>query len=297
MINEQNITYLKRCIDLGRVPHSLLFAGPSYSPKEDAALDFAHLLLGEKGQPLDLYTYRPEGKLGLHLMETMREFREEVYRPPYQHSRKVFILFDAERMQTASANALLKSFEEPLSTSVMILVSSFPEKILPTIRSRCQILYFQGTAQNQLPVKEELLDILRSLHSLDHAALLDKVASLAKILEEEIKLPELEKQEGETAQSKLAREKEGEGQEAMSLLCLTESLWIAALGWYRDQHARKVGVLSKHLFFPQEVLQEPVPSLDAVTLLVENAKRSLERSGPLKHVLESFFLAVKRLTG
>lgn len=297
MINEQNVAYLKRCIDLGRVPHTLLFAGPSYSPKEEAALHFAENLLGEKGQLLDLYTYRPEGKLGLHLMDTMREFREEVYMPPYQHSRKVFILFDAERMQTASANALLKTFEEPLETSIMILISSFPEKILPTIRSRCQILYFQGTSQSQIPVKENLLDILRSLPTLDHVALLDKVAVLAKMLEEEIKVPELEKQEGETAQSRLAREKVGEGQEAMGQLFATESLWVAVLSWYRDQHVRKVGVLPKHLFFPQESLQEPIPSLDAVTLLIENAKRSLERSGPLKHVLESFFLALKRSTG
>jgi DNA polymerase III subunit delta' len=295
MINEQNVAYLKRCIDLERIPHSLLLAGPSHSPKEEVALDFAHQLLGEKGQIPDLYVYRPEGKLGLHLMETMREFRDEVYMPPYQHSRKVLILFDAERMQAASANSLLKTFEEPLETSIMILVSSFPEKILPTIRSRCQILYFQGTAQSQLLVKEELLDILRSLHTMDHLALLDKIGALAKILEEKVKSPELEKQEGETAQAKLAREKEGEGQEAMSLLCVAESIWVAVLSWYRDQHARKVGALPEHLFFPHEAAQESLPSLEAVSLLVENAKRSLERSGPLKHVLESFFLALKRI--
>lgn len=290
MSNEHNVSYLDRCIKLGRIPNSLLFAGPSQSPKEQCALDFAHKLLGKEG--IDLYTYRPEGKLGLHLMETMREFREEVYMPPYKHPRKVFILYDAERMQTASANALLKTFEEPLETSIMVLLSSFPEKILPTIRSRCQILYFQGTAQNQLPVKEELLDILRSLPTLDHIRLLDKIGVLTKTIEEEIKAPEIEKQEGETALSKLAREKEGEGQEAMGLLCATESLWIAVLSWCRDQHARKVGA-SNHLFFPQEAAEEPLISLDTVALLIDKAKKSLERSGPLKHVLESFFLTLK----
>lgn len=291
MINEQNVSYLERCIQLNRIPNSLIFAGPSHSPKEECALDFARKLLGGEGP--DLYTYRPEGKLGLHLMDTMREFREEVYLPPYQHPRKVLILFDAERMQTASANALLKTFEEPLETSIMILVSSFPEKILPTIRSRCQILYFQGTAQNQLPVKEELLDILRSLPTIDHLRLLDKVGVLSKSLEEEVKAPELEKLEGETAQSRLAREKEGEGQEAMGLLCVTESLWITVLSWFRDQQGRKVGIAPKHLFFPQEAPQEPV-SLDKVASLIDKAKRSLERSGPLKHVLESFFLGLKQ---
>lgn len=291
MINEQNVSYLDRCIKLGRIPSSLLFAGPSHSPKEECALQFARNLLGEDN--LDLHTYHPEGKLGLHLMETMREFREEVYLPPYQHSRKVLILFDAERMQTASANALLKTFEEPLETSIMILVSSFPEKILPTIRSRCQILYFQGSIQNYISVKEELLDILRSLPILDHLTLLDKVATLSKCLEEEVKAPEFEKQEEETARSRFAREKEEEGQEAMGLLYITESLWVAILGWYRDQQGRKVDIAPKHLFFPQEAPQELVPSLDKVALLVNNAKRSLERSAPLKHVLESFFLALK----
>jgi hypothetical protein len=47
---------------------------------------------------------------------------------------------------------------------------------------------------------------------------------LAKIVEEEVKAPKLEKVEGETAQARLAREKEGEGQEAMGLLYATESL-------------------------------------------------------------------------
>lgn len=291
MYNEHNISYLNRCIELDRVPNSLLFAGPAHSPKEECALAFAEKLLGGE---LDLYTYRPEGKLGLHLMETMREFREEVYLPPYKHRRKVFILFDAERMQTASANTLLKTFEEPLETSIMILVSSFPEKILPTIRSRCQILYFQAPAQNVLSVKEELLDILRALPNMNHTSLLDKVAHLANMLEEEIKLPELEKLEGESAQSRLAREKEGEGREAMSLLCITENLWIAVLAWYRDLHALQVGASKEHLFFPNESigLLHP-PTLDAVLALVESAKRSLERSGPLKHVLESFFFALR----
>lgn len=303
MINDLNVSYLNRCIQLKRVPHSILLAGPSHSPKEECALQFAHQLLEDTGQPPDLYTYRPEGKLGLHLMETMREFREEVYLPPYQHSRKVFILFDAERMQTASANALLKTFEEPLKTSIIILVSTFPEKILPTVRSRCQILYFQGKSQNQFPIQEQLLEILLCLRTCDHFSLLEKIAVMAKHLEEEIKEAglELEKQEAETAQIRAMREKEGEGQEAMRLLYMTESIWIAVLSWYRDLHALQVKALPEHLFYPQEQealkrcsQQGALPSLEAMSALVLQAKRALERSAPLKHVLESFFLAVSK---
>lgn len=312
MINEQNVTYLNRCLKLARIPHSLLLAGPHTSPKEACAVQFAHQLLGLEetfqGNHPDLYIYKPEGKLGLHLMETMRQLTEEVYLPPYQSLRKVFILFDAERMQTASANALLKTFEEPLKTSVLILVSSFPEKILPTIKSRCQILYFQeavatasqGLSQNQMPINGALLEILRSLPSLDHLNLLDKVAALSKSLEDEVAAPELEKIEGETALQKQAREKEGEGQEAMGQLRTTESLWIAILSWYRDLHALQAEAASDHLFYPQELnalkrcMQEGnVPSLEGVSSLVDQAKRALERSGPLKHVLESFFLGLK----
>ena len=63
--------------------------------------------------------------------------REMIYAPTTSH-RRVAILFDAERMHPVGANSLLKTLEEPPPNAVFILVSTYPERILPTILSRCQ---------------------------------------------------------------------------------------------------------------------------------------------------------------
>ena len=69
-------------------------------------------------------------------MESLRLLKEEVALPPFSASRKIFLIFEAERMLPTSANALLKTFEEPSAHSIIILVSSFSEKLfLPCSRA------------------------------------------------------------------------------------------------------------------------------------------------------------------
>ena len=58
----------------------------------------------------------------------------------HRHGRRVVLIRPAEAMNRATANALLKSLEEPASGTLFILVSDEPERLLPTIRSRCQVL-------------------------------------------------------------------------------------------------------------------------------------------------------------
>ena len=56
----------------------------------------------------------------------------------HRHGVRVVLLSPAEAMNRATANALLKSLEEPIANTLFILVSSEPQRLLPTIRSRCQ---------------------------------------------------------------------------------------------------------------------------------------------------------------
>ena len=58
----------------------------------------------------------------------------------HRHGARVVLVNPAEAMNRATANALLKSLEEPISGTVFVLVSSEPERLLPTIRSRCQVM-------------------------------------------------------------------------------------------------------------------------------------------------------------
>ncbi|MBA3957082.1 MAG: AAA family ATPase [Parachlamydiaceae bacterium] len=154
--------YLERMVHKQTVAQSLLFAGPDGIGKSLFAKELARLLLcvNDKegkhahkcavGMHPDLHIYQPEGKLGMHSMESMLQLCEDVYLPPFEGERKVFIIHDADRMLTPSANALLKTFEEPASHSVIILLSSSPQALLPTIRSRCCKIYFQALFEEEM---------------------------------------------------------------------------------------------------------------------------------------------------
>jgi DNA polymerase-3 subunit delta' len=62
----------------------------------------------------------------------------------FEAKRRVVVIVEAERMNVAAANSLLKSLEEPAAQNVVILTSSSPERLLPTVRSRCATLRLTG---------------------------------------------------------------------------------------------------------------------------------------------------------
>jgi len=71
------------------------------------------------------------------LIESVRDFQEEVGRPPSEAPRKVFALLEPERMTDEAANALLKTLEEPPPRAVFFLLAHDTRNILDTIMSRC----------------------------------------------------------------------------------------------------------------------------------------------------------------
>lgn len=147
--------YLKQMVEKEAVGHALLFSGTEGIGKSL----FAQVLCGsiiireERGSSQlaklaagihpDIHHYRPEGKSGMHSIQSMRELCEEVYYPPFESAYKYFIIHDAERMLTYSANALLKTFEEPPPRTKILLISRSHHLLLPTILSRCTVLHFQ----------------------------------------------------------------------------------------------------------------------------------------------------------
>lgn len=149
--NERARGWLRRLVDSGRVGQTLLFSGPEGVGKRHFALALGEELLcrGEEerrrwnaGHHPDLHLYRPSGKGGLHSIQSMRQLRDEVAMRPNESPYSCFILDDAERMLPTSSNALLKTFEEPPPHALLILITSQPEALLPTIRSRCRTLSF-----------------------------------------------------------------------------------------------------------------------------------------------------------
>jgi len=160
--NEPVKQHLARLLEKKTFSHSLLFAGKEGVGKSLFAEAFAKAVLcaddpsGFHRTKLDaaihpdLRIYRPEGKTGMHSIDSMRQFSEEVYRAPYEAHKKVFIIYDADRMLTYSANALLKTFEEPAPHSLILLVSSSPTSLLSTVLSRCCTFYFSSINEQEM---------------------------------------------------------------------------------------------------------------------------------------------------
>ena len=82
--------------------------------------------------------------------ELLLMLQREIYFAPTEGKRKIGIVFEADRMHPAGANALLKTLEEPPKRALLILVSTFPERLLPTIRSRCQSLKTRALSRDEL---------------------------------------------------------------------------------------------------------------------------------------------------
>lgn len=95
-----------------------------------------------QGQYPDLYVIQGEGtgqNPTLKLSQIQR-LNQQVALPPVQSQQQIFVLQHAEFMNKESSNALLKTLEEPASDSIIFLLTRNLDRILPTLRSRSQIL-------------------------------------------------------------------------------------------------------------------------------------------------------------
>lgn len=130
-------------------------------------LDFAISVMGqehahkiETGIHPDLTLFHPEGKINLHPIEAMRRLIHEVNMAPFEARCKVFVIFEAEKMQAPSANALLKTLEEPSAHSYILLLTDDSKALLPTILSRCQKRTFiPQTAEGKNGLLQEIFEI------------------------------------------------------------------------------------------------------------------------------------------
>ncbi len=135
--------------------HAYLLHGPAGGGKRELAGRFAHWLLCSQPQAAggcgscsscrlyaadthpDLFHLQPEEPGKAILIGHVRELVAAIQQTAQQGGRKVIILEPAEVMTTESANALLKSLEEPGPGTVFLLLSDQPGFLLPTIKSRC----------------------------------------------------------------------------------------------------------------------------------------------------------------
>ena len=182
--NKRVKTILSKALQKNRIPHSLLFVGPEGVGKMETALVVAKALnclqkfddsceecascvaINKKNFP-DVMEVSPQKDV--IKIEQMRLLKSTAYLKPMVGKKRVFIISDAEKMREEASNSLLKILEEPPSFSHIFLCTANPYLILPTIKSRCQVLSFA-------PVFKE--DIEKVLLEKGHGAEQARVISL-----------------------------------------------------------------------------------------------------------------------
>jgi DNA polymerase III subunit delta' len=168
---------LRRAVAEERVSHSYLFWGLDGVGKRLVALGFAKILncltpvsttdvnsnkAGcdcnpcrkiDKGIHPDVFVIEYKGLRDIKVDQIREDVEERLYFKPFEGRYKVAIVDEADRMSHSAQNAFLKTLEEPPDESIIILLTSSPQSLLPTIRSRCQSLRFEGIP-NELIVEE-----------------------------------------------------------------------------------------------------------------------------------------------
>lgn len=156
---------LRRSLARGRLGHAYLFSGDSVEGLESAAMEFIRSLFCtspvagpdagvapagcgscpacrrvEHFNHPDVHWVHPESAMRLIKVEHVRELMTDMAMKPSEAGRKVAVIVGADRMNANSANAFLKTLEEPPANSLILLLSTEPGRVLETIVSRCQRL-------------------------------------------------------------------------------------------------------------------------------------------------------------
>lgn len=168
---------LLRAIERQKIAHAYLFSGPEGVGKKLLANAFTKALfcqaenscgqcpacqkIDNNSHP-DVHTLDSNGEA--IKIEQIRALQKKLSLRSLEGSRKVCIIDGAEQFTTGAANALLKTLEEPQPGTLIILLSNQPEKLLTTIRSRCQNLPF-----SRIP-KQTLASVLAQKLDLDDTA-------------------------------------------------------------------------------------------------------------------------------
>ena len=174
---------MRHAVVQGRVAHSYLLCGPRGTGKTTTARLLAkatnclqlqdgdpcgscnHCLAISEGRFLDVIELDAASNRGI---DEIRNIRDRVNFAPVEGHRKVYIIDEAHMLTEAASNAFLKTLEEPPDHVIFVLCTTEPQKLLPTIISRCQRFDFR-----RLP-PTAIVDQLRKVSQEEDVAITDE---------------------------------------------------------------------------------------------------------------------------
>lgn len=174
--NKQIIDTLEKTVKENKTSHSYLFVGTPGIGKKLVAIELAKMLLcldqnkycnkcksciefDTNNNPDFLYI-EPAGNT--IKIEQIRNLQKNIQEKPIISNKKVYIINDADLMTKEAQNCLLKTLEEPPEFATIILIGANDTAFLPTIKSRCTILYFNRIKD------EEIEEYLKTYYGMDN---------------------------------------------------------------------------------------------------------------------------------
>lgn len=155
---------LQNSLEHGSLHHAIIFYGKQGVGKSRLAAQLSQALLCQTSKVIgcgqckacqlylagshpDFYLIKPEGQIGV---DDIREATNKLSASSHLMQAKVLVIHDAHKMTVAAANSLLKTLEEPTKDTYLFLLTDKMDKLLPTIKSRCQKYVVEVAQQQQV---------------------------------------------------------------------------------------------------------------------------------------------------
>lgn len=153
IIGHESVKYkIENSIKFNKFSHAHIICGEDGIGKSLIAKNIAIKLLNkeEDKQYVDIVEYKIANNKKSIGVDEIRNLIDEINKKPYEGDKKVVIIYDGEKITEAAQNAFLKTIEEPPNGVFILLLCDNLEKVLPTIKSRCQIHNLQRLSESEI---------------------------------------------------------------------------------------------------------------------------------------------------
>lgn len=309
--------HLKKSLETGRLSHAYIFCGEKGSGKKTLADLFARALQCQAGasepcgkcvsckqalnhnQP-DIIYVQHEKPAVISVDEIRKQINNDIAIKPYSSEHKVYIVDEAEKMNVQAQNALLKTLEEPPAYAVILLLTSNPEALLQTIRSRCIMLAMKSVSdmeiQKYLMHRQQIPDYKAGICAAFARGNVGRAKQLAASLDfEELKEETLQFLKG--IQDKTLSDLAAFAKTKADKNSDTEGFLELLQMWYRDILLYKAAKDSQGLIFKEELpyikkmsVNNSYEGLNRILNAIEEAKNRLKNNVNAELTLEWLLL-------
>lgn len=300
----------------GRMPHALLLTGSAEAGTHKLALALAQYLNGATADSLENLRHpmcriiRPGSKVRSITIDAVRSVEPFLTLRAAEGQTKLVIIMEADRLSDDSANAFLKTLEEPPPQTLIILITELPGRLLPTILSRCIRLdmaepgnatHLSAAQKRFLPAVESALrhlgsDVAALALRADFKALLTQcraeitdritgaIKAEAKVISEGTDIRDWEARQKDTTAAMIETEYLGARLQMLELLtlCLGQAVLLAS-------HAPDVDPVSPVL---EQVATRPVPELLLRMKAVEQLRKDISFNVHEELILDARFTQI-----